>query len=109
MDVHIGATVAPRSVVKEAETIIPLKGLWGVGAALVALVVTIAGNWLWALNFLHVAAGGLWTSIDLFMGFVLGPLMRRLDVPARMALTRRLMPQMLLIMPTLVLVTLTSG
>lgn len=109
MDVRVEASAAPSPAIAKPASIIPLWGLWIVGAVLVLLIVTIAGNWLWALNFFHVAAGSLWTSLDLFMGFVLGPLLRRLEVPARLALTRRLMPQMLLIMPTAVLVTLTSG
>jgi hypothetical protein len=109
MEARIGVAAEVGPAVAGGEAIIPLKGLWGVGVVLAGLVVAIVGNWLWVLNFFHVAAGGLWTSIDLFMGFVVGPLLRRLDVPARLALTRRLMPQMLLIMPTLVLVTLTSG
>jgi hypothetical protein len=100
---------APRVSRAESGAIVPLRGLWIVGALLVALIMAIAGNWLWGLLFFHVAAGGLWTGIDLFMGFVIGPIMARLDISARTALTRRLMPQMLLIMPTLVLITLTSG
>jgi hypothetical protein len=43
------------------------------------------------------------------MGFVIGPIMRRLSIPARVELTTRLMPKMLLIMPTLVTMTLASG
>lgn len=89
--------------------IVPLRALWLVAAALVGLLISIAGNGLWPLIFFHVAAGALWTSLDLFMGFVIGPMLRRLDIPARMAVTRRLMPQMLVIMPTLVLITLASG
>ncbi len=43
------------------------------------------------------------------MGFVIGPIMRSLSVPARIELTKRLMPKMLLIMPTLVTMTLAAG
>jgi len=32
------------------------------------LIVTIAGNWLWALVFYHVVGGGLWTGIDCSSG-----------------------------------------
>ena len=56
-----------------------------------------------------MAAGALWTSFDLFLGFVLGPILGRLAIPARIELTTRLMPKMLLIMPTLVTATLASG
>ena len=52
--------------------VVPLRGLPIVAAVLVALIAAIAANKLWALEFFHVAAGGLWTSFDLFLGFVLG-------------------------------------
>ena len=107
----VSGAVAPRPRTAEPArgAIIPVRGLWIVAAVLVLLVAAIGLNWLWALDFFHVAFGGMWTGIDLFMGFVIGPTLARMDVPARMALTRRLMPQMLLIMPTLVIVTLTAG
>jgi hypothetical protein len=89
--------------------IVPLRGLPIVGAVLVALIAAIAANKLWALEFFHVAAGGLWTSFDLFLGFVLGPILGRLAIPARIELTTRLMPKLLLVMPTLVTCTLASG
>lgn len=89
--------------------IIPLRGLPIVGAVLTGLVVALAGNWLWALDFFHVVGGGLWTGIDLFMGLVLGPIIGRMSIPARVEFSSRFMPKMLLIMPTLVIVTLTSG
>jgi hypothetical protein len=76
---------------------------------LAGLVVSIAGNWTWALDFYHVVGGGLWTGVDLFMGFVIGPTMRRLSIPARIELTTKLMPKTLLILPTLVIMTLASG
>jgi hypothetical protein len=78
-------------------------------AALALLLVGIFSNALWLLDFLHVAGGGLWTGIDLFMGFVLGPVMRRLDPPVRGAVMRRLMPKMMVVMPTLALTTMTAG
>lgn len=87
----------------------PVRGLWAVAAVLAFTVVVIAGNWTWGLDFLHVVGGGMWTAVDLFMGFVIGPIMRSLSVPARIELTKRLMPKMLLIMPTLVTMTLGAG
>ncbi len=80
-----------------------------VAIVLVLLVVTIVGNWLWALDFFHVAGGGLWTGIDLFVGLVIGPILGRLPAPARTEFSKRFMPMMLLIRPTLVTVTLASG
>ncbi len=90
-------------------SIVPVRGLPIVGAVLALLVVAIAGNWLWALDLFHVAGGGLWTGIDLFVGLIVGPIIGRLSIPARVEFSTRFMPKMLLLMPTLVTVTLASG
>lgn len=109
-DVAIPApSAAPEAPARPDFQIVPLKGLPIVALALGALIVAIAANELWALEFFHVAAGGMWTAFDLFLGFVLGPILGRLAVPARIELTTKLMPKMLLIMPTLVTLTLASG
>ena len=89
--------------------IVPLRGLPIVAAVFIALIVAIAADQLWPLMFLHVAFGAAWTIVDLFLGFVIGPLMHRLSIPARIELTVRLMPKMVLIMPTVVTVTLAAG
>jgi len=102
-------TLAPPAGERPRVAIVPLRGLPVVALVVVALVVSIAGNWAWPLDFFHVAGGGAWTAVDLFMGFVIGPIMRTLSVPARIELTTRLMPKMLLIMPTLVTMTLAAG
>jgi hypothetical protein len=91
------------------KSIIPLAGLPIVAVVIGFLIVSIAGNWLWALDFYHVAGGGLWTAIDLFVGLVIGPILGRLSVQARAEFTAWFMPKMLLIMPTLVTMTLGSG
>jgi hypothetical protein len=89
--------------------VLPLRAFPLIGVVLAGLVVAIAGDWLWALTFYHVAGGALWTSIDLFVGFVIGPILRSLPVPARVAFTKKFMPAMLVIMPTLVTMTLGAG
>jgi len=89
--------------------IVPLRALPFVAVILAGLVVSIAGNWLWALDFYHVVGGGLWTGIDLFVGFVIGPILGRLSIPARIEFSTRFMPKMLVIMPTLVTMTLGAG
>jgi hypothetical protein len=76
---------------------------------LALLIAAIATNKLWPLMFMHVVGGASWTIIDLFLGFVLGPILGSLPIPARIALTTRLMPKMVLIMPTAVTVTLAAG
>ena len=89
--------------------IVPRVGLAISAVAMVALVVAIAANKLWPLEFLHVAAGAAWTIIDLFLGLVLGPIMGKMSIPARIEFTTRLMPKMVLIMPTVVTLTLAAG
>jgi hypothetical protein len=75
----------------------------------VGLIVAIATNSQWALDFYHVVGGGMWTAIDLFLGLLLGPIMGTMSIPSRMEFSGRLMPKMLLLMPTLVTMTLGSG
>lgn len=100
---------APAAAGSDELRIVPVRALPVVGAVLVGLVVTIAGNWLWGLDFFHVAGGALWTGIDLFVGFIVGPILGRMPVPARVEFAKRFMPKMLLLMPTLVVCTLAAG
>jgi hypothetical protein len=103
------AAEAPSRLLPPA-SIVPLKGLPVVGVVLALMVVAIAGDWLWALDFYHVVGGGMWTTLDLFLGLVIGPfVIRRLSPPARVEFITRFMPAMLLIIPTLVTMTLGSG
>ena len=108
-NVAVAEAVPARPVERPQFAVVPRRALPIAGAVLVGLVVAIAGNWPWALDFYHVVGGGLWTGVDLFMGFVIGPTMRRLSIPARVELTTRLMPKLLVIMPVLVTMTLASG
>ena len=90
----------------------PFVPLWGVavaGAVIVALIVTIASNSVFGLDFFHVFAGALWISTDLLMGFIIGPIMNRLDIPARMVFAKKLMTTMMVVMPVVVICTLTAG
>ena len=102
-DVLVGAPSRPKI------QIVPVRGLPIVAVVLAGLVVTIATNKLWPLAFYHVVGGGMWTALDLFLGLVIGPIMAKMSVPARMEFSARFMPKMLLIMPTLVTMTLASG
>jgi hypothetical protein len=99
---------APAVEIPDFE-IVPRKGLVVVGVILVLLIVAIASNKLWPLTFLHVAGGAAWTILDLFLGFVLGPIIGRMSIPSRIEFTTRLMPKMVLIMPTVVTITLAAG
>jgi hypothetical protein len=100
-----GSAAPPRPAIQ----VVPLKGLPIVAAIMVFLIAAIARNWQWALDLFHVAGGGLWTAIDLFVGLVVGPILGRLSIPARAEFSARFMPKMVLIMPTLVVMTLAAG
>jgi hypothetical protein len=99
----------PAALERPDFQIVPRAGLPIVAVVLGLLIAGIAANKLWPLEFLHVVGGAAWTVIDLFLGFVLGPIMGKLSIPARVEFTTRLMPKMVLIMPTVVTVTLAAG
>ena len=50
--------------------------LWFVALALAVMVLAIESQDRWFLNFVHVICGVMWTGIDLFMGFFVGPVLR---------------------------------
>ena len=102
-DVLVGAPSKPKI------QIVPVRGLPVVAVVLAGLVAAIATNKLWPLTFYHVVGGGIWTALDLFLGLVIGPILAKMSVQARMEFSARFMPKMLLIMPTLVTMTLASG
>jgi hypothetical protein len=89
--------------------IVPKKGLPIVGVVLVGLIAAVLSDKPWPVEFFHVAFGAIWTAFDLFLGLVLGPILGRLAIPARIEMTTRLMPKMVLIMPTVVICTLVAG
>jgi hypothetical protein len=78
-------------------------------AAFAAMFIAILGDSLWFLNFVHVMAGVLWTGIDLFMGFVIGPVLRHVSFDTRRAMIAGIMPRTLILMPTLSTITSTAG
>ena len=73
------------------------------------MTAAILSDSLWVLNFVHVMAGVLWTGIDLFMGFVIGPVLRRVSFDTRRAIMAGVIPRTLVLMPTLSIVTGTAG
>lgn len=77
--------------------------------ALAAMTVAILSPSLWFLDFVHVMAGALWTGIDLFMGFIVGPVLRKVSFETRRAIIAGLIPRTLILMPTLSMITSTSG
>lgn len=89
--------------------IVPLKGLPIAVAAVAFVIFAIASNSMWALMLAHVGGGGIWTAVDLYVGLILGPIMGGLSPPARIEFASRFMPKMVLLMPTLVMMTLAAG
>lgn len=100
--------VAPMPEVADPPGIDARNLIW-CALAIAATVAAILVDNRWLLNFIHVMCGVLWTGIDLFMGFVVGPVMRTLPPPARRAMVLRLMPKTLFLLPTLSIMTTTAG
>ena len=103
---NAATTVTPA---RDPSTIIQWRNLIWVAVAFGVMVWAILSRDLWFLNFVHVVAGLLWTGIDLFMGFVIGPILRRLDFATRRAIIFRLMPKMIFIMTPLGIIAPTAG
>jgi hypothetical protein len=83
--------------------------LWYAALALVVMIFAILSGNRWFLNFVHVLCGVMWTGIDLFMGFIIGPILRRVPLAARREVITRLVPKTLFLMPTLSIITGTTG
>jgi hypothetical protein len=64
-----------------ARTAVPLRAwyLVAAAAAFAVMMAAILSPSLWFLNFVHVMTGALWTGIDLFMGFIIGPVLRHVS------------------------------
>jgi hypothetical protein len=78
-------------------------------AAIAAMIAVIVASNIWLLDFVHVFSSLLWTGVDLFMGFVLGPILRRVDLSVRREIVRRLTPRTLFLMPTVSIISGTTG
>ena len=89
--------------------IVPRAGLPFVALAVAFVIYAIVSDSRWALTFSHVAGGGMWTAVDLYVGLILGPILGRLSLPARAEFSAKFMPKMLLLMPTIVMMTLAAG
>jgi hypothetical protein len=89
--------------------IVPRVGLAISGVLMALLIAAIAVNSRWPLEFFHVSGGAAWTIIDLFLGLILGPIIGMMSPQARVEFTTRLMPKMVVIMPTVVTITLAAG
>jgi hypothetical protein len=98
-----------RAAETPAEGLIRWRYLPWALTAIAAMIASILAGSFWLLDFIHVFSSLLWTGVDLFMGFVLGPILRRLDYSIRRDVARRLTPRTLFLMPTLSIISGTSG
>ncbi len=64
---------------------------------------------VYLLNWVHVLSGVLWTGADLFMGFIVGPVLRALDIRSRTAVIGYMVPRTLLYFPVVALTAGTAG
>jgi hypothetical protein len=94
---------------KKLQGIIRWPYVWWALAALTAMIFAIQSANFWLLDFMHVFSSLLWTGVDLFMGFVLGPILRRVDVSVRREVAVRLTPRTLVLMPTISIISGTTG
>jgi hypothetical protein len=95
--------------VKMSGDLIRWRYTWYVAAAFLVMIAAIVSGALWFLNFVHVFTSLVWTGIDLFMGFVLGPILRRQDISVRREIARQLTPRTLFLMPAVSIIAGTSG
>jgi uncharacterized membrane protein len=85
-----------------------LPNLWVV-IPIIAVVVAILSANLLLLNYIHVFTAILWTGTDIFMAFLLGPVLRNVSLATRKEVISWLMPKMVFYMPTVAAVTTTAG
>src|SRR5215207_5098464 len=85
-----------------------LSNLWVV-IPIVAVIVAILSANLLLLNYVHVFTAILWTGTDIFMAFLLGPVLRNVSLSTRKEVISWLMPKMVFYMPTAAAVTTTAG
>ena len=88
---------------------ISLRENWWIVIPIAVLVAAIHSRNRWFLNYVHVFTAILWTGTDIFMGFILGPILRRVSLSARREIIIRLMPRMVFYMSTVSAVTTTAG
>ncbi|HUC49619.1 MAG TPA: hypothetical protein VMA30_09565 [Xanthobacteraceae bacterium] len=100
---------AAMGPIETPQGIIRWRYVWWALAALTAMILAIKSANFWLLDFMHIFSSLLWTGIDLFMGFVLGPILRRVDISVRREVVQRLVPRTLVLMPTISIISGTTG
>jgi len=107
MSENVSAAVAVRTA-PQTESLARQVTWWALLFPAV-MIVALALHSVRLLNWIHVLSGVLWTGADIFMGFILGPVIRRLEPQQRTALIAYLVPKTLLYFPDVSLTTGTAG
>ncbi len=88
---------------------IDFRNLIWVAVALGVMVAAIVSGDEWSLRYVHVASGVLLTGADILLGFLIGPVVRKLDFAAQREFTLKLLPRTLFVMTPLGIIAPTSG
>lgn len=94
---------------RETSDSLPRQLTWWALVLPLIMLVALARHDVRLLNWIHVLSGILWTGADIFLGFILGPVLRRLEIPQRTAVIAHLVPRTLLYFPAVSLTTGTAG
>jgi hypothetical protein len=97
-----------ESPIQKPPTISLRSNIWIV-IPISALIIAIVTANLLLLNYFHVFTSILWTGTDIFMAFLLGPILRNVSLSTRKEIISWLMPKMVFYMPTVASVTTTAG
>ena len=97
-----------ESPIQKPPTISLRSNIWIV-IPIGALILAIMTANLLLLNYVHVFTSILWTGTDIFMAFLLGPILRNVSLSTRKEVISWLMPKMVFYMPTVASVTTTAG
>ena len=97
-----------ESSIQKPPTISLRSNIWIV-IPIGALILAIVTANLLLLNYVHVFTSILWTGTDIFMAFLLGPILRNVSLSTRKEVISWLMPKIVFYMPTVASVTTTAG
>jgi hypothetical protein len=97
-----------ESSIQKPPTISLRSNIWIV-IPIGSLILSIVTANLLLLNYVHVFTSILWTGTDIFMAFLLGPILRKVSLSTRKEIISWLMPKMVFYMPTVTSVTTTAG
>ena len=97
-----------ESSIQKPPTISLRSNIWIV-IPIGSLILAIVTSNLLLLNYVHVFTSILWTGTDIFMAFLLGPILRKVSLSTRKEIISLLRPKMVFYMPTVASVTTTAG